>query len=437
MHESTSVTDTTAAAALRRGAFRPAALERAGPASGISVELIHHEQGFAALEDEWRALEARAPACEYFACFDWVWCWWRHFGAPSGAAPLLIAARRAGTLVALMPLAVDRAGPYRYATLMGNGTGQYGDILADPAPADPAPADRTELFAALWSGLKGARVDAVHFDTVRDDSVLAAFLAPRRKCVGQEQSSYEVDTSAFADFDAYTASRAARQRKDLRRRRRRLAEAGSPVYTVVTDPCAIGETAIRAIELKREWLAERGLHGRFLARANVGAWLADVAGRAHARGRLHLSVLRVGPTLAAAQLAFRCGRRLVAYFGAFNVAYSRHSVGRLHLEDHVAEVFEAGWTLDLLPPGDDYKLEWASPGAIARSYTVPVSLVGRAAAIVHNPRQRERLKAAYLAIPGTGRARIAAALLGLARLFKRALSGARRPIPPAAEDQQP
>ncbi len=222
-------------------------------------------------------------------------------------------------------------------------------------------------------------------------------------------------TGNFADFDAYMASRPSSLRKDLRRRRR-LSEQGAPAYGLVTDPDAIAKDTARAIELKRQWLAERGLHGRFLARANGGAWMADIAQRANAHGWLHFSVLRVGGNLAATQIAFGSEGRLVGYFGAFDVAHSRHSVGKLHL----ADIFDSRVTLDLLTPADSYKAEWATPGTHARSHTLPVSAVRRIVSLVHNPVQRKRLKRAYLALPGALRASFAARVLGLAGTIKRA-----------------
>ncbi len=62
---------------------------------------------------------------------------------------------------------------------MGAGTGQYGDILVDQTLADNRP-----LHTAMWTGLKRARIDALHLNLVRDDANLAAFLAPLVKCAG-------------------------------------------------------------------------------------------------------------------------------------------------------------------------------------------------------------------------------------------------------------
>ena len=419
MTQAIGVTTRTAAApAIGAAAFAPVAGRPAIHAGGLRIDRIGDEDGFAALEADWRALEARAPHSEYFSSFDWAWCWWDHFGRAGTSAPALVTARRSGRLVAVMPLAIVTAGPYSFAVMMGAGTGQYGDILVDRALTD-----RDALFAALWRGIAALGVDAIQADNVRGDSALAALLAPRRKWAGAAEPSYEVVTGDFAGFEAYMATRTGRQRKDLRRRRRRLAEEGEARYEVVTGPEEIGDVAARAIALKREWLAERGLHGRFVGRPNVDAWMADVARRAHARGRLHLSVFRVGDRLVAAQVAFLSDTRLVAYFGAFDVAWSRLSVGKLHLEDHLAEMFPTGRTIDLLPPGDDYKIEWATPGVAARSYLVPLSLGGWIASVVHNPRQRARLKRAYLAVPRAWRARLAAGALALAAAVGRAVSG--------------
>ena len=61
----------------------------------------------------------------------------------------------------------------------------------------------------------------------------------------------------------------------------------------------------------------------------------------------------------------------------------------MHMHELVAELIDAGLDLDLMPPDDDYKLEWGARAHTARNHVVPITLIGRLISQVHNPVLRE------------------------------------------------
>jgi CelD/BcsL family acetyltransferase involved in cellulose biosynthesis len=380
-------------------------------AATYEVGLVTGADAFADLREAWGELFRRADSATYFTSFEWCWTWWRWFGAAAGARPALVTVLRQGRLVAVLPLSVTRSGPFVAAGLIAGGTGQYGDALIDPGCAGP------QIEAAVADGLALCGADTVLCDNVRAGSALERCLARWPGQSAGHMRSYEVRLDG--NFAAYMELRSASLRKNLRRRRKRLGEAvGEVGYEVVTDAAAIEDAVRETVELKRHWLAGQGLHGRLLADDRVADWLTEVALGAEGSGNLHLSVLRAGGRIAATQLGLFAHGRLVGYLAAFDPDLARYSVGKLHLADHLADIAGCGVDLDLMPPADDYKREWGTPGPSVATHMVALTPRGRLVMALAGPRMRQRMKAAYLAVPApfrAGAARHALALLGRAR----------------------
>lgn len=326
----------------------------------------------------------------------------------------------AGRLLAMLPLSIQRLGPLRSASGMSAGAGVYTDLLADCTAVSPA-----RLLAALWLGIEQLGADTLTFDAVRAGSLLDALLAMRPGTRSIPQRAVEVT----AHLHGIAAANSASLRKDLRRRRRRLAEEIGPVtYHVVRSESEIAPAVAALLDLKLAWLDNKGLHARFLAGEDTKHWLNDACARALRTDRLHLSALTAGGRIVAAQLAFRSGRTLCAYIGAFDPACKRYAVGKLHLEDHLADIAAHGLVLDLMPPEDGYKLEWGLPGACVRSSVTPLSARGRALALLHNPNLRAAMKGLYMSMPRRARARTAATVLAMAAAVRRTFMGLAAPM---------
>ena len=399
----------------------------AGAPAGVATletRVTNNVAGLDRLEADWNSLFRAWGGANYFMSFDWCQSWWEMLGASQGREPVTISIWHGGRLVGLMPLAVVRVGPFASGEAMAGETGQYCDILVAGDVAS-----RSEIFDALLAGLKKLKIDRLQFTNVRDDSTLAEFLNRHGSTSASPMVNCEIDCDAFEDFDAYMATRSSNLRKNLRRRRRKLADHGAVAYEVVTDPAEFEETTRAIVDHKLEWLAARGLHGRFLARPEVAPWFAEVCRRALASGHLHLSVLRVDGAVVASQLAFICGKRLTGYFASFDMRFASYAVGRVQTHGFIEDLFGHGLVIDLMPPNDAYKLEWGEEGTIARAHTLPVTIRGRLVCVVHNARSRAWLKKLYLSLPHAMRAQAAAKAQHLAGWLKNKLyHGSRREI---------
>lgn len=393
---------------------------------GLTVEVHQGPAALPAIEAEWRALEARVADADFFTSADWASAWHRH-GLDGYEGMSFITVRRDEKLLALLPLTILRTGPARSGAIVGTGSGFYSDMLADFGTT----VGKKSILRALWSGIDQLGVDTISFEAVREGSRLDALLGERGTTVaGPVNPSVEVCLSGYPTIDAYMATRSSNLRQNLRRRRRKLASTGAVAYQVITDEKQIPDVIARIVALKLEWLSDKGLHGRFLARPNIVPWLTDLAVSASRSGRLHLSVLTVGDVIVAAQLGFQSNNRVTAYIGAFDQAYAAYAVGKLHLEDHLADLAATGTSLDLMPPDDDYKLEWGTPGPGIRTHVVALSPAGQVLALAQSPYLRATAKKLYLAIPKHARAETASVVAAAIASAKKIIRTAVYTVPP-------
>jgi CelD/BcsL family acetyltransferase involved in cellulose biosynthesis len=388
----------------------------------LIIEIADDLAAFEALEADWRELFSLSATDNFFVSYDWCKIWWDTFGGPAGSQPVLVTVRREGRLVALLPLSVWRTGPRSSAQAMGGESGQYCDMLIAPEMASDQ-----DIFNALWDGIVASGIDWIQFNNVPDDSALARFLAPRRTIQSEPTIGCCLDTADHENFDAYMKTRSASLRKSMRRRWRKLETLGTVTFETVTDPGRLDEISRTIVGHKRQWLADRGLHGRFLSRPNVAAWMADVMRAALKTRQLHLSLLRIDDRIISAQLGFICGGRMTGYFASFDLEYGPYSVGTMQVRSFIEKLFDRRFKIDLMPPDDDYKLEWVDRSVGARAYTVPVTRLGTMETLLLNSRNRATLKKMYLSLPDGIRASIAAAGLhatgGLRELLSRGSDG--------------
>src|SRR5687767_9342174 len=93
------------------------------------TEVLRTSEALAALRSEWTGLYRRAPA-NPFLSHEWVTgCW---VNVCPAASLFIVTARRAGRLVAVAPLRLERCLGFRTLRFIGKGLSPYIGFLADP-----------------------------------------------------------------------------------------------------------------------------------------------------------------------------------------------------------------------------------------------------------------------------------------------------------------
>jgi CelD/BcsL family acetyltransferase involved in cellulose biosynthesis len=320
-----------------------------------ALEIIRSHEAFAACEEAWWQLAARASAATPFQTPGWLLAWWRHLGEGQLAA---IAVRDGERLLALAPLAVVGRGAERRLVWVGAGISDYLTVLVDDARAD-------EVWPLVERGLHAltAEVGRARLESVPEDDPLLERLASPAHPWGCRRAEDAI--CLWGDLPAaHEPERHRRASAKAHAAARRLARSGPVTFT------SFGADAIaRAAELRRPLLeALFDLHTREWRTCGEDGALASAAVRAHhheaaealgRRGTLRLHALSHAGETIGVVYAFVFRARLWMYLGGFSPEHARFSLGSILIEHARRSASADGAVaMDFLRGDEPYKYRW-------------------------------------------------------------------------------
>jgi len=369
-------------------AYRPAEVELA---------MVTSLDELMAIEEAWNTLHAEAgKTAHVFQSFNWCWHWCRHYLGDQKTGPRLaiVTGRRAGRLVLVMPLVVQRTAGLRELTWLGAPVSQYGDVIAAPG-AD----DVTTLEAAWRLATAKTRADLANLRRVRADAVVAPLLERIGATVTAAEEAPYLDLSRDTSFAAWEKRRQPRAIKNRRRQARRLAEMGETTFRHEHQSHEAGAMAAHAVRLKRETLDAKGAISAALADDRFEAFFADAA---HGLGRpagVNVLALTCGGVPTALKIVIESKEAAFLHVAVYEPRFEKCGTGALLLEHLIDRTIQAGRReLDLLPPRHGYKLDFSDGVVAVRDYAKALSTVGWAYTTSYL-RLRRRLKAVVEALP--------------------------------------
>lgn len=352
----------------------------------LSARLIESLDELASVRAGWDelAVEAQRP----FAAPAWSIAWWNHL-RPDGAQLRVLVVDDGERLVAVFPLcASGRA--YRP---MGGG-------LAPVEPLARAGLEReaAEAAARLLAETepRPATVELEQHGSAPDWAAMLsqAWGGGRGAWRALESESPVPCVDLGEGFEDWIAGKSSSFRRDVRRNRRKLDDAGAIFRfageeTVERD---VGEF----LRLHRMRLGELG--GTSLPSAGVDAMLLEVAAELLPVGRFRLLSLELDGKTIAAQLLLAAGQEVSAWNSGFDEAYGSHSPSMQCLVHALEDASERGErTMSLGPGGQDYKSRLAGSEDCVRSSTiVPRGASYPLARLRLAPRRARRMLAARL-----------------------------------------
>jgi CelD/BcsL family acetyltransferase involved in cellulose biosynthesis len=369
--------------------------------AACTFSLASTRAGFDALEAEWNDLFQRSGSGkQVFQTFNWNWHWANHYlGEPTQDTRTLavVTARRHGRLVLVWPLVKERSAGLTQLAWMGEPVSQYGDVLIEDG------FDTTALLRDAWRFIERELApDVARLRKVRDDAVIAPFLAEQSALATQRLEAPYLDLASAKDFADYEQRYSPRSRRNRRRLARRFEERGAMSIERHREGDRARELAVRAIALKREWLKDRGLVSPALADPRMVAFFADIAAAETRPVGCEISALSTDGEAAAIEIAVHCKDRTVMHVIVFNLKYEKAGAGVLLLEETIAKSFDGTCAVfDLLAPADGYKLDWADATVGVTDWALPISGKGRLYAKFYLGLARPAVKRAIEALPMT------------------------------------
>lgn len=191
----------------------------------MRAEIVRNADGFAALADEWHTLAHADPAATIFQLPQYLGIWWLEFGGKCEELAILSLRDDAGALAGVAALAVY---PDRVVRFVGDPdvTDYLGPLsrIEDRQPVADAVVEHARGLAA------GARLE---FHSLASTSGWPEALAHAAKDAGMSVQLEEQDAcprvSLEGGYEAYLASLTGKLRHEIRRKERRMREAGTMV----------------------------------------------------------------------------------------------------------------------------------------------------------------------------------------------------------------
>ncbi|CAN7783097.1 hypothetical protein LJR267_009966 [Paraburkholderia hospita] len=230
-----------------------------------AVHIVKTPESFESLHLQWQALQAASE--DHTPCLTYQYCELAARRAiATGAVVAVVMIYDDDTLLAIWPLAINRKGILRVATVLTCGNHEeYGGPLIKGRATGP-------VVVESVSAVMQVPADVLEIPFVEDGSLLQQALqaAPQswvQKLLPERLNvlpGYSVDLRAFARWEDFLATLSQSLRRNLRRYGKGLSAKGSAEFgwcTTLDDAVAVVDWLFAN---KRRWALNRGLNTKYL-----------------------------------------------------------------------------------------------------------------------------------------------------------------------------
>ena len=331
-----------------------ATADRARPGHGLDVDAFGDDSAFVSLRPEWEALEERAAEDNIFLSYLWQHSWWQDLG--EGDLDI-VTFRDQGRMVGLAPTYREKVGGFP-AVRFGGGleVSDYLGILVEPGY-------ETAVGRAFLEHCLESHGLVMDFHFLRSDGVTVRLLTAaardmdRRYRLEDEEVSPRIELTG--DWETYVAGLGKKHRHELRRKRRRLEDAGgwtiaetSP-ETLAVDLESFFELHAKSSRAKEDFLTD-----------DVKRFFRHICHHLQEAGWLSLRSLQFKGRPVAAVLGFVYRGKLLLYNSGYDPAENALSPGFVMMSEEVRLAIEEGMSeVDFLRGDEKYKYDL---GAVAR-----------------------------------------------------------------------
>ncbi len=302
------------------------------------------EESFASLSSYWTEAKHNLRWNSVFVLPGWLQVWWQTFGPE--AELYLRTVRQREKIIGIAPLLI-REGT---ASIIGSAdVCDYLDFIV-------APGAEGDFFSELLDDLRREGVSHLDLKPLRPDSTvltnLVAVAQKRNYDVRCNSEGVSVELDLPATWDEYLATLAKKQRHEVKRKLRRLWEAGDVGYRCIEVSQGVGDfmdTFLKLFSLSREEKAN------FMT-ARMESFFRSLAEAMAEIGLLRLGILELNALPVAMTIGFDYNDVVYLYNSAYDPEYSYLSVGLLSKVLCIKESIQSGrkkW--DFLKGGEPYK----------------------------------------------------------------------------------
>ncbi len=308
------------------------------------MDYIVTQESFTSLLSLWNSLKHNLKWSSIFILPCWLEAWWQAFGVE--AKLCLLAVRRGGKIIGIAPLLIRG----ETASIVGSANVcDYLDFIV-------APGAESDFFTVLLDDLRQKGINRLDLRPLRPDSTVLTHLiiiAQNKGCgVLCLEDGVSVELCLPSTWGEYLAILPQKQRHELRRKLRRLWEAGDVDYCCNSDGYKVRcltDTFLKLFPLSREEKAD------FMT-AEMASFFRSLATAMAETGLLKYGILKLNQTVVSIIMTFDYLDSMYLYNSAYDPEYGHLSVGLLSKALCIKECIERGKKrFDFLQGGEPYK----------------------------------------------------------------------------------
>ncbi len=345
-----------------------------------------------AARDDWATLEnASSGRMVWFQSFDWCRTWIAIHGGKD-FVPHVIVLLDGTRVCAIWPLMIARGpGGLRILTSLGEPHTQYANILS----SEPT-LSRTEADCLLATALQTKGVDALIANFVPEFSPLISVMPEASEIKELRNSTSQLHLAEFAASPEYGET-GKKSKKAWQRSEKVLREFGK-ISMEVQRPGhpEYADLVRKAVVEKENWVKRTGRISAGLRMGDHAVFLSAVPIAADGIDGPLLFVMKAGTLPFAFEVGFIQHGHYYRYLGSFDWTYRDASPGKVQIDSTIAWLVEnEGKVFDLMGNPTDYKKRLSNVELELRSFSIPLTLKGRAYTQMWVRFIRPRLKSAY------------------------------------------
>lgn len=274
----------------------------------------------------------------------WLQVWWDVFG--DGKTPGILTGYRRGELIGIAPLSVNG----QTATFIGKeNVCDYQDMIV-------APDDQQCFFVAILTYLKTIGIRYLQLGALRPDSTSLTTLSRSAEQMGCKVTCNQVATgyemALPRSWESYLYMLGGKQRHEIRRKLRRLDEAGHVRYRVISRPDEMPEHMDIFLSM---FSASRPDKSEFMT-DQMTSFFLSLSQRLAERGWFRLSFLDIDRVPAAGVMCFDYNNTIFLYNSGYERRFRHLSTGLLSKVYSIKESIERKRRrYDLLKGNEVYK----------------------------------------------------------------------------------
>ncbi len=302
------------------------------------------------LAEDWQRIYNSMPASSAFDSLEWNRLWWDHFGGDSKLM-LRSVVRPDGSTAIIAPLRLDSANDEGVCTFLG-GTDLV-DYLGFKHDAELKTDDVHQLLESLYND---PEITALVLESLPEDSHTIHAVKDVAAGIGWEVHIWDEGVAPRVSLpdnvDDYYASLTKKHRHELRRKLRRLHNAGKVEQIELTDPADIADRIGEFIALHRGSSIDKQ---EFMT-AEREAFFRDMAVKLAEKDITRLYFLTLNGETVATSLAFKVGTTKYLYNSGYDPDRSWLAVGLLnHAINILASIGKGISVYDFMRGDERYK----------------------------------------------------------------------------------